>query len=485
MFFRRLNWNVVGWFKTVSAISYAIIFLGVLALVWHAFHAPGGGFQPSHALRLGLSFTGGTDVTVKYDKPEAVGDIQKALASVGVTDARVNTLAKATDAAPNERFTIETQTDFGDNTTKLWAALGRLGHIDRAQSQIEAVGPSLGKEYLIKAAEALVIAIAIQFLYIAFRFGWNYIFGLVVVIALVRDAAMMIGIYAIADRRADDAFLAAVLTVIGYSVMDTIVILDRIRENVKIMAGQPYAQIVNTSILQTMTRSVNTLATVVVTLVALVGFGGASLQNFAFALLVGICSGGYHSIFYSAPLVHILRERQLESAAGRRALQRSSASERPRTVAEARAQATTGVTRDAILAARKERRKKSGVRGTPSAPVKYKRKRVLPATATAAEVAAFADEPEFEDVYDDGSHEHDAASEYGAAHEHDLQRDDEAHHAHAYDDDANPEESMALDPLDAQKAGRHEQDLLLGHEEIRLNLDDVDEKTEHPALKRD
>ncbi len=90
---------------------------------------------------------------------------------------------------------------------------------------------------------------------------------------------MMIGIYAIAGRRVDDAFLAAVLTVIGYSVMDTIVILDRIRENVKLMDGKPFDTIVNTSILQTMTRSVNTLATVVITLVALLTFGGASLAE--------------------------------------------------------------------------------------------------------------------------------------------------------------------------------------------------------------
>jgi len=498
MFFRRLNWNVVGWFRTVSAISYAVIFAGVLALVWHAFHAPGGGFQPSHALRLGLSFTGGTDVTVKYDTPQTVSGVQKALATVGVSDARVNTLAKAADSALDERFTIETQTDFGDDTSKLWAALGTLGHVDRAQSQIAAVGPSLGKEYLIKAAEALVIAIAIQFLYIAFRFGWNYIFGLVVVIALVRDAAMMIGIYAMADRRADDAFLAAVLTVIGYSVMDTIVILDRIRENVKVMAGEPYEQIVNTSILQTMTRSVNTLATVVVTLVALVGFGGASLQNFAFALLVGICSGGYHSIFYSAPLVHILRERQLKSAAGRRALARSNASERPRTVAEARAQVTTGVSREQILAARKERRKKSPGRGTPSAPVRYKRKRILSPTASAAEVAAFAHEPEYEDVYDDGSREHDAAfaghAPGGPAIEGDAPGAPAGEHdAQAYDEHDVPgelefydREHDRLDPLDAQNAGVHEQELLLGHEEIHLNFDDGEAgKTEHPALKHD
>ena len=125
------------------------------------------------------------------------------------------------------------------------------------------------------------------------------------------------------------------LTVIGYSVMDTIVILDRIRENTKLMAGEPFDKIVNTSILQTMTRSVNTLATVVITLVALLAFGGASLQNFAFALLVGICSGGYHSIFYSAPLVAVVPEalRAQRGAAPR------LARAQPRTVAEARAQA--------------------------------------------------------------------------------------------------------------------------------------------------
>ncbi len=459
MFFRRLNWNVVGWFRTVSLISYAIIGLGVVALFWHATHAPGGGFQPSHALRLGLSFTGGTDVTVTYKSPSSVAAVQSALAKIGVTDARVNTLGKAGDAAPNERFTVSTQTDFGDDTGKLWSTLGTLGPIDRAQSQIEAVGPSLGKEYLIKAGEALVIAIAIQFLYIAFRFGWNYIFGLVVVIALVRDAAMMIGIYAIADRAADDAFLAAVLTVIGYSVMDTIVILDRIRENVKVMAGASYGGIVNTSILQTMTRSVNTLATVAITLVALLAFGGVSLQNFAFALLVGICSGGYHSIFYSAPLVNVLRERQLKSVANLRDSRRAAALERPRTVAEAKAQAASGASRDDVLAARKERRareKAASLRQNPR-PAKYRRKR----TGSGA-----APDPLEPFAYEDPAFENDPAE---------SAPDEEP----GYD-----EHEYALDPLDAQNAGLHEHQLELGHEEIHLNFDDEEHggaPAEHPA----
>jgi preprotein translocase SecF subunit len=420
MFFRKLNWNVVGWFKTVSAISYTIIIAGALMIAYNlvTYHYP---------IKLGLSFTGGTDVTVKYKAPTTADAVRSALATVQVTDAQVNTLTKAGDDA-NERFTISTQKDFGDQTGTLWTALGSVGPIDRAQSSIEAVGPSLSREYLIKAAEALVIAIGIQFGYIAFRFGWNYIFGLVTVIALLRDAAMMIGIYALAQKRADDAFLAAVLTVIGYSVMDTIVILDRIRENVKVMPNQPYDRIVNTSILQTMTRSVNTLATVVVTLVALLAFGGASLQNFAFALLVGICSGGYHSIFYSAPLVAVMRDRQMKDAAKRRELERASGATRaPRSVAEARRQEADRATREAVLAARRERRatgKKTAVRAT--GPARYKRRRAEPnATAVA--------EPEYEHEYIDGED---------------------------------------MDPLDAQNAGMHDEQLELGHEEITLNLDD-------------
>jgi preprotein translocase SecF subunit len=462
MFFRRLNWNVVGWFRTVSLISYAVIAAGFVALLWHASTAPGGGFQPSHALRLGLSFTGGTDVTVKFQAPTSVADIQSALAKLDVTDARVNTSAKAGDATPNERYTIETQTDFGDDTAKVWSALATLAPVDRTQSQIQAVGPSLGKEYLIKALEALVIAISIQFLYIAFRFGWNYIFGLVVVIALLRDAAMMIGIYAIAGKRADDAFLAAVLTVIGYSVMDTIVILDRIRENVKVMAGEPYDRIVNASILQTMTRSFNTLATVVITLVALLAFGGASLQNFAFALLVGICSGGYHSIFYSAPLVNVLRERQMKSASFRRAQARQAALDRPpRTVAEAKAQAvTTNLSREEILKARKERRRKATA-GRPAGPARYKRKRVAPADDSVPQSGSHDAEAFDDEAFEDGT----------------LEADGFEHDAYEYD----------VDPLDAQNAGLHDRDLALGHEEIHLNLDDVETEphaAEPPATAR-
>ncbi|HEY2475664.1 MAG TPA: protein translocase subunit SecF, partial [Candidatus Cybelea sp.] len=372
MLFRRLNWNIVGWFRIVSWISYLVIALGLGAMIYHGF-AGGQGFQPSHMLRLGLSFTGGTDITVRFTQPTTTDKVKGALAGLGLTDESVTTAG--TDG---KNFIIQTQSAYANDSAPLWNALNTVAPVDRAASQITAVGPSLGREYLTNALWALVIALSIQFLYIAFRFGWNYIFGLVTVIALVRDAAMMIGIYALADRRADDAFLAAVLTVIGYSVMDTIVILDRIRENTKLMAGAPYATIVNESIKQTMTRSFNTLATVVITLVALLALGGASLKNFAFALLVGILSGGYHSIFFSAPLVLVFRRRQLEAAAARR---RAGATTDRSITARSRAESASvqtrgGAPREDIIAARRERRQKAkAARAVSPVPVQRYRKR--------------------------------------------------------------------------------------------------------------
>ncbi len=441
MLFRRLKWNVVSWFPIVSTISYVIIIAGVLMMGYNY-------FTKGYPIKLGLSFTGGTDVTAKFASPVTKADIARALAGIGVADAQVNTIGKQGDALPNERYTISTQKAFGNDTAKIWGALNSIGRVDRSQSQIESVGPSLSREYLIKALWALVIAIGIQFIYIAFRFGWNYIFGTVVVVALVRDSLMMIGIYAISGRRADDAFLAAVLTVIGYSVMDTIVILDRIRENQKLMVGEPYDKIVNTSILQTMTRSVYTLFTVVIVLLALLFFGGASLQNFAFALLVGIVSGGYHSIFYSAPLVVRLRAAQQRRAATRRANERKAALDRPRTVAQARQQqsAANAMTRDEVVAARKERRAKGRVQERPAgggaSPGRYRKRRPDAPVVRVVDV-----EPPADTGVDD-------------------------------------EESM-VDPLDAQRAGMHDEQLALGHEEVTLNLDEPNGPPEGAANEQE
>jgi preprotein translocase subunit SecF len=395
MLFRRLNWNIVGWFRTVQLISALVIAVGIGAMIYHGFEG-GQGFQPSHMLRLGLTFTGGTDVDVTYKAPTTSDAVRAALAPLNLQDERINTEGNA-----GTQFSIETQTSFANNSVPLENALSKAGPFDASKLSITEVGPTLGSEYLRDALLALLIALSIQFIYIAFRFGWNYIFGLVTVIALVRDALMMIGIYAIAGKSADDAFLAAVLTVIGYSVMDTIVILDRIRENTKIMVGVSYDTIVNESIKQTMTRSFNTLATVVITLVALLALGGASLQNFGFALLVGICSGGYHSIFYSAPLVLVFRKRQIEAAARKRRASVATGS----APAAVRSDSSSRVSRDDVVAARRARREKQkATRAPQSSPVRYKRRREEGATMV-EETPVGADYDEHELLGEDLGHE--------------------------------------------------------------------------------
>jgi preprotein translocase SecF subunit len=462
MFFRRLNWNVVGWFRTVSAISYVIIGLGIAMMIFNY-------VKTGAPLRLGLSFTGGTDITLRFAAPTTQSAVAAAMPLAGITDAKINSIGPKPGEPAGERWTIETQKDFGNDSTPLYAALAKIGPVYEApdtkpplpklgtDGAISTVGPSLSHEYLLNAVKALVIAISIQFLYIAFRFGWNLIFGWVCVVALVRDSLMMIGIYAIAGKRVDDAFLAAVLTVIGYSVMDTIVILDRIRENVKVLDGHPFDEIVNTSILQTMTRSVNTLATVVITLVALIAFGGASLQNFAFALLVGICSGGYHSIFFSAPLVAVLQKR-----AKSRRIFRGSSLEQPKTVAAARAQKSAAAAqrdREEIAALRRARRERERDGGSrrPAQPPRYKRQRNEPTDFEKLENRNFGvpdrpkpppNEPAAEEQPDGFDYEHDRE---------------------------------IVDPLDAQTMGLHDEANALGHETITLNLGD-DEHVPTPVV---
>lgn len=323
MFFRRLNWNIIGQRNYWFALSLAVIIAGAVALVMH------------HGLPLGLSFTGGSTLDVKFQKSVTESAVRDALRAIDVSqlppadqaqyaqlrtgEESVQLAQKPGDALPNDRALIAMQSAVAD-PGPIYNALDRAGFkVDRGQSQITSVGPSLSKEYLNKSLWALVIALVLQLVYIAFRFGNQLRYGIIADIALVHDVLVMVGIYALANRKADDAFLAALLTVIGYSVMDSIVIFDRIRENSRIMPDVPYDTMVNTSLLQTMTRSVNTLATVLITLLALYFFGGDTLKNFAFALLVGVTSGAYSSIFIASPLLVLWKQAEMRKRSAVRA----------------------------------------------------------------------------------------------------------------------------------------------------------------------
>ncbi len=298
MFFRNLQWNIIRQRNAWFGLSIAVIIAGIVALVMH------------HGLPLGLSFTGGSTIDVKFDQSVSESAVRQALVGIKLGDEHIQLATKHGDKLQNDRIIIATQEALND-PGPIFGALDKAGlRVDRAQSRITSVGPSLSREYLNKSLWALVIALVLQLLYIAFRFGNQLRYGIVADIALIHDVLVMVGIYAIANKKADDAFLAALLTVIGYSVMDSIVIFDRIRENGRVMINVPYDQMVNTSLLQTMTRSVNTLATVLITLFALYLFGGDTLKNFAFALIVGVTSGAYSSIFIASPLLVMWKQAQ-------------------------------------------------------------------------------------------------------------------------------------------------------------------------------
>ncbi|MBI3379611.1 protein translocase subunit SecF [Candidatus Gottesmanbacteria bacterium] len=189
---------------------------------------------------------------------------------------------------------------------------------DFKEIRIETVGPTIGKETTQNAAKAIIIASIVIVLYVAWAFRQipkpysSFKFGICAVVALIHDILVVVGLFSIFGHfykiEVDSLFITALLTVMGFSVHDTIVVFDRIRENLRKMAGDPFTQVVNESIVQTLARSLSTSLTVLFTLFALLLFGGESIRWFIVALLIGIASGTYSSIFNAAPLLVVWEE---------------------------------------------------------------------------------------------------------------------------------------------------------------------------------
>jgi SecD/SecF fusion protein len=174
------------------------------------------------------------------------------------------------------------------------------------------VSSSFGRQIARSAVIAVIVSLLLIVLYIAVRFGLK--FSGPVIAALVHDIVITVGVYSLTGREVSNATVAVVLTVLGYSIYDTIIIFDRIRENIPLMRRSSFATIANVSLWETIRRSLATTFITLLPIAALFIFGGATLKDFAFALLVGIVSGAYSSIFIAAPLLTILKEREPEFA---------------------------------------------------------------------------------------------------------------------------------------------------------------------------
>lgn len=312
--FRKKPRNLMGNMAVYFGISATLLAISIGSLA-------------VKGLNYGLDFTGGTLLEVGVYKPVTVEAVHEALkdfkpelgeplVQIGadpVQDGdkqyyRVVIRVIRAQASPDGGKHL---VDQEPNALKQHLAT-KLGELK--ELSIASIGPTVTGELRKHAITAMVVAMAVQASWIFLRFGFLWRYGIAADIAIIHDVVIMLGLYSLAGRPLDSPFVAALLTVAGYSVMDSVVIFDRIRENDQYYAGKkPFAEIVNMSVNQTMSRSVNTVLTVLITLVAIYFFGGSSLQNFAFALLVGITSGAYSSVFVAAPAL-ILIEKNFKSA---------------------------------------------------------------------------------------------------------------------------------------------------------------------------
>jgi len=268
--------------KIWFAISLIIIAIGL-------------GTLATRGLEYGLDFKGGTATEISIGQAFEKADV----------DAIVSKYSKDYTSAKVNDTSIEIKS--GSLTSENVAAIINDVKAKYAKSSLisqELIGASIGAETKSKAVQAIIIACIAMLIYIGVRFEFN--FGFAAIISLVHDVLIMLAVYAVFRIPVDSSFIAAMLTVIGYSINDTIVVFDRIRENQKYIRGNDLAFLANASITQTMARSINTVMTVLITLAAVYVFVPA-IRSFSMPLLVGIASGCYSSIFIASPMLVILK----------------------------------------------------------------------------------------------------------------------------------------------------------------------------------
>lgn len=248
---------------------------------------------------LGIDFTGGTLFDLKFAKPVTVAEVRDVLKDFHLENSTIQLASGAQVNASPDVF-IRTKVISETERTSVMAAMKqKLGDFDVLR--VEKVGAIIGSELTRQALIALVAAWILMIAYISFRFEFK--FAVSGIIALIHDCIVVLGIFSLLRLEVDASFVAAILTIVGYSINDTIVIFDRIRENLKThRKTESFQELVNRSIWQTMTRSIYTVLTVLFCSLALYFFGGETTKNFAFALTVGFISGAYSSVCNASPI---------------------------------------------------------------------------------------------------------------------------------------------------------------------------------------
>jgi len=284
-------------------ISLLVIIPGIISLALYG-------------LRLSIDFTGGTLLEVKSEKLKVKSDIDKIKSIFNTEKVEIGSVQRTGLGT----YLFRTRTIDSKRKDQL-LILARKHYPDLSEVRFETVGPVIGKELTIKAIQSVVVASIAIIIYIAYAFRhipkpyspWK--FGISAVVALLHDVLVVVGVFSLlghfANVEIDALFVTALLTVIGFSVHDTIVVFDRVRENlIKSGNKKSFTDVVNESLVQTLVRSLNTSLTVLLVLLALILFGGESIKWFVVALFVGVFSGTYSSIFNAAPLLVLWEEKK-------------------------------------------------------------------------------------------------------------------------------------------------------------------------------
>lgn len=288
------KFDIVGRRKLWYTLSLLVIIPGIICMFTKGFN-------------LGIDFTGGTIIDLRFAKSVTITEVRDVLKEYKLDNSMIQLAGDNSSDSLAQDVMIRT-VDLSENDRKaVMASLkDKLGNYDVMRE--EKVGATMGSELMLRALWATLLSWAMIVLYISYRFEFK--FGVAAVLGLVHDILIVLSVFSFMQKQVDASFIAALMTIVGYSANDTIVIFDRVRENLKLhfRKGGDIEALVNTSIYQTLTRSIYTVSTVLFTTFALYFFGGDTTKDFSFALLIGFAVGAYSSIFVASPLWIEFRE---------------------------------------------------------------------------------------------------------------------------------------------------------------------------------
>jgi len=271
-----------------AIISGMIILAGVASIVVHK------------GLKYGIDFRGGTNVQIQFATPPNLDQLRQFFAEREMQNMVLQTFGNVADQEILLGLPIDGPLGTGEDLTAELRKILLPQHPKLEIRRIETIGPKVGDELKISAVQAVLIALGLVLLYITIRFQWRQ--GVSAIVALVHDVLVVVGIFSIFDKEFTLTVVAALLTVVGYSLNDTIVVFDRIRENQGKYRKKSFEETINLSITETLSRTLITSGTTLLVVLALFFLGGEIIHDFAFALLVGVLIGTYSSIYVASPM---------------------------------------------------------------------------------------------------------------------------------------------------------------------------------------